>query len=130
VRSQKMLRSTPMRQLKWLQNADRLRPIVAAACLLLGSPVAVLADQASEVAALEAQCEEAREAKIKPLRDAEIARCKEDTHNAPGYCERYWSGYGNAVRGANGATIPRMFDDLPICVAAFEARKALKRDGS
>jgi hypothetical protein len=119
-----------MRQLKWLQNALRLGPTVAAACLLLGSPVAVFADRASEVAALEAQCEEAREAKIKPLRDAEIARCKEDTHNGPGYCERYWSGYGNAVRGANGAMIPRMFDDLPICVAAFEARKALKRDGS
>jgi hypothetical protein len=120
----------PMRQLKWLQNAVRLRAALAAGCLLLGSPVALFADQTSEVAALEGQCEEAREAKIKPLRDAEIAKCKEDTHNVPGYCERYWSGYGNAVRGANGATIPRMFDDLPICIAAFEARKALKRDGS
>src|SRR5580700_1926549 len=125
-----MLRSMSMRPFKWLQILGPLHPIVAAAGLLLGSPVVVFADQASEVAALEAQCEEAREAKIKPLRDAEIARCKADTHNVPGYCERYWSGYGNAVRGANGTTIPRMFDDLPVCVAAFEARKALKRDGS
>jgi hypothetical protein len=29
------------------------------------------------------------------------------------------------MRGANGGTIPRMFSDLPICVAAFKARKAL-----
>jgi hypothetical protein len=119
-----------MRPLKWLHTPGPLHAIVAAAGLLVGSPDAVFADQASEVAALDAQCEEAREAKIKPLRDAEIARCKADTHNVPGYCERYWSGYGNAVRGANGTTIPRMFDDLPVCVAAFEARKALKRDGS
>jgi hypothetical protein len=29
------------------------------------------------------------------------------------------------MRGANGGTIPRMFSDLPVCVAAFKARKAL-----
>ena len=90
-----------------------------------GNAAVVFADQASDVAALEARCEAEREAKIKPLRDREIAKCKADQNNDPGYCERFWKDYGNAMRGANGGTIPRMFSDLPICVAAFEARKAL-----
>jgi hypothetical protein len=90
-----------------------------------GNPAVVFARQASDVAALEAKREAKREAKIKPLRDAEIAKCKADRNNDPGYCGRFWKDYGNTVRGANGGTIPRMFGDLPICVAAFNARKAL-----
>jgi hypothetical protein len=90
-----------------------------------GNSAVVFADQAGDVAALEAKCEAEREARIKPLRDAEIAKCKTDKNNDPGYCERFWKDYGNAMRGANGGTIPRMFWDLPVCVAAFKARKAL-----
>jgi hypothetical protein len=93
--------------------------------LLSGSPSLVHANQADDVAALEAKCEAEREAKIKPLRDAEIANCKADKNNDPGYCERYFKDYGSTRRGATGGTIPRMFWDLPTCVAAFEARKAL-----
>jgi hypothetical protein len=88
----------------------------------------VLADKASDVAALEAQCEAEREAKIRPLREMEIAKCKADQHNDDAYCERYWKGYSNAVRAANGSMIPRMFGDLPVCVAAFKARKAFADD--
>jgi hypothetical protein len=90
-----------------------------------GKPALVFADQASDVAALEAQCEAQRDAKIKPLRDMEIAKCKADQHNDPAYCERFWKDYGNSTRGANGVMVPRMFSDLPVCVAAFKARKAL-----
>ena len=98
---------------------------VAAVLVACGGPLAAFADQASDVAALEAQCEAEREAKIKPLRDAEIAKCKADKSNDPAYCERYWKDYGSERRGATGGTIPRMFWDLPVCVAAFKARKAL-----
>jgi len=105
------------------------RPVLAmaSAALLIGvkTPTVAFADQASDVTALESRCEAEREAKIKPLRDAEIAKCKADQSNDPGYCERYWKDYGSARRGATGGTIPRMFDDLPVCVAAFKARKAL-----
>jgi hypothetical protein len=55
----------------------------------------------------------------------EIAKCKADQNNDPGYCERFWKDYGNSRRGVTGGTIPRMFWNLPICVAAFKARKAL-----
>jgi hypothetical protein len=97
---------------------------MAAILVVWGNPFA-FADQASDVAALEAKCEAEREARIKPLRDAEIAKCKSDHNNDPGYCERFWKDYGNSMRGAKGGTIPRMFSDLPTCVAAFKARKAL-----
>jgi hypothetical protein len=98
----------------------------SAAMLLLLAPAAVtLADQTSDVEALEAQCEQERETRIKPLRDAEIEKCKADSKNDPGYCERYWKDYGNSVRSSNGTMTPRMFDDLPDCQAAYAARKAL-----
>ena len=100
-----------------------------AVVLFLGASSAVFADAASEVAALEAQCEAAREAKIKPLREMEIAKCKAGHADDPDYCVRYWSDYGNAKRRPNGTMSPRMFDDLPICVAAFNARKALNQSG-
>lgn len=89
----------------------------------------VLADEAANVAALEAKCEAVRAAHIKPLRDAEIAKCKANARNDPDYCERYWSDYGNAHRLPNGTMSPRMFDDLPECVAAAQARKALNQNG-
>ena len=105
---------------------NRRRLAIATLVAVCVCPVVVFADRASDVAALEAKCEAEREAKIKPLRDAEIAKCKADQTNDPAYCERVWKDYGNSVRrGATGGTIPRMFHDLPICVAAFKARKAL-----
>jgi len=83
---------------------------------------------ASEVKELEARCEQARQAKLKPLRDAEIARCKASKRNDPDYCERFWRDLGAATRLPNGAVKPRMFDDLPECVAAFKARRSLVRE--
>jgi hypothetical protein len=81
----------------------------------------------TEVQALEAKCEQAREAQLKPLREAEIARCKNDKRSDPEYCERYWRDLGNATRRPNGTVKPRMFNDLPECIAAREARWELQR---
>ena len=55
-----------MKQLKRLKKLFRLHSPVVAALLLLGSPAAVLADKASDVAALEAQCEQERELERRP----------------------------------------------------------------
>jgi hypothetical protein len=103
----------------------QIRSSALAALLLLGAPLTLWADQKSDVEALEAQCEQQREALIKPLRQIEIEKCKQSAQNDPGYCERFWKDYGNPVRQANGSMSARMFDDLPVCVNAFEARKAL-----
>ncbi len=117
-------------QEKLREKSFRLGAPIFATLLLLGSPIAAFADSASDVAALEAQCDKEREVKIKPLRDAEIAKCKAVGRNDPGYCERFWRDYGNPVRGANGLMAVRMFSDLPVCLAAFKARKELNREGS
>jgi hypothetical protein len=109
-----------------------LGPSTAAALILCISPTASPADGTADydqrqaaVVALEQKCEAEREAKIKPLRDMEIAKCNATQGNEPGYCERFWKDYGNAIRTSNGTMTPRMFDDLPVCAAAFKARKAL-----
>lgn len=115
----------PMRLRTSEVSWHRRRLTIATLLVVWGNPAFVFADQASDVAALEARCEAEREAKIKPLREAEIAKCKADQTHDPGYCERFWKDYGNSVRIAHGGTIPRLFGDLPVCVAAFKARKAL-----
>jgi hypothetical protein len=116
-------------QAEIIGNLWRPRTLACAtAVLLLTGPFSVLADKKSDVEALEAQCEAEREAKIKPLREMEIAKCKADQHNDAAYCERFWKDYGNAVRSSNGTMVPRMFGDLPVCVAAFKARKAFADD--
>jgi hypothetical protein len=104
-------------------------PTTLALVFIVAASGAALADQASEVAALESQCAAAREAKIKPLREAEIAKCKASRRDDPGYCERYWSDYGNARRLPNGTMSARLFDDLPICISAAQARQALNQSG-
>lgn len=110
------------------RNPGRHFACIATILVVLGMPVAALADKASDVAKLEADCEQEREANIKPLREAEIAKCKASERNDPAYCERYWKDYGNATRRPDGTMTPRMFDDLPVCVAAYEARKSLNSD--
>lgn len=82
----------------------------------------------SDVKALELKCEQAREAQLKPIRDAEIAKCKAQKRNDPEYCERYWRDLGDAMRLPNGTMKPRMFDDLPECVAAFKARQGMVKE--
>ncbi|MCI0517613.1 MAG: hypothetical protein L0Y45_07255 [Woeseiaceae bacterium] len=72
---------------------------------------------------LDQRCEDAREEKIAPPRDAEIARCKADKRNDPGYCERFFATYGDATYAANGTYVPRMINDLPECGVANEERK-------
>jgi len=95
-----------------------------AAIIALALSGVVMADEAA-VRALEQKCEAAREVKLKPLREAEIARCKAEKRNDASECERYWSDYGDAIRLPNGAMQPRMFHNLPECLAADEARRKL-----
>jgi hypothetical protein len=100
------------------------RVAAIATITLLAATGAAIADEAA-VQALEQKCEAAREVRLKPLREAEIARCKAEKRNDAAECERYWADYGDAIRRPNGTMQPRMFHDLPECVAADEARRKL-----
>lgn len=78
-------------------------------------------------AELEARCEAARELKLAPLRQEKIDECKAQGNDAAS-CERRYADYGNASR-QGGRYIERMFNDLPECAAAREAREG-QREGT
>jgi hypothetical protein len=102
------------------------------AMVILCSPIMAAEDptaQQASVKELEQRCEEMRENRIRPLREAEIEKCKADETKDPAWCERFYKDYGNATRGPEGKYTPRMFDDLPPCVQARE-KKAATRSGT
>jgi hypothetical protein len=88
-----------------------------------------LTDQQASINELEQRCEEMRENRIRPLREAEIEKCKADETKDPTKCESFYKDYGNATRGAGGKYTERMFNDLPPCVQARE-KKAGTRAGT
>lgn len=92
-------------------------------CVLALAPLAIAVAE-EDVATLQARCEEAREARLKPMRDAEIAKCKAERGRDPQFCERFWKDLGDATRLPNGNVKARLFDDLPECVAAHKAKQA------
>jgi len=74
------------------------------------------------LADLDNRCEDAREAKIAPLRTAEIERCKKQPRSDPEFCESHNADFGDGGRTMSGAMRPRMFDDIPECVEALQER--------
>jgi len=85
-------------------------------------PVAAASVSDMTLAQLDQRCEAAREAKIAPLREAEIEKCKAQPRNDPAFCERHNADFGEGGRNVNGTVRPRMFDDLPECVEALQER--------
>lgn len=85
---------------------------------------ALLPASAMSLEELDRICEDARERAIAPLRAAAIEECEASPRRSdPEYCERFHATFGEAVRIANGATKPRMFNDLPECVQAEQERR-------
>ena len=74
------------------------------------------------LAELDKRCDDAREAKIAPLRAAEIESCKAQPRNDPAFCESHNADFGDGGRTVSGTIRPRMFDDLPECVEALQER--------
>ena len=74
---------------------------------------------------LNRRCEDAREEKIAPLREAEIAKCIETETGDQAWCGTFWADYGNATRTVGGF-IPRLFHDLPECTEALDERHRRK----
>ena len=105
-----------------MQRVTTIAGMMCCAALTFALTSSAAAPDEATVRELEAKCEEAREAKLKPLREIEVARCKTERRNDPEYCERYWRDLGNASRRPDGRMTPRKFDDLAECVAAREAR--------
>ena len=79
------------------------------------------------ISELDLRCEEAREKRIAPLREAEIAKCKQDKRADPAFCERFNADFGDGGVWPNGTFRPRMFDDLPECVEALQETNRRRR---
>ena len=71
---------------------------------------------------LDRRCEDAREEKLAPLREAEIVKCVEKKTGDQAWCETFWADYGDATRTISGALTPRLFHDLPECTEALDER--------
>lgn len=68
-------------------------------------------------AQLSSECERQREARLGPERQQLVAQCKAEGEKSASACERFYADWGNGgVQG--GHTIPRKYDNLPVCVAA------------
>jgi len=74
------------------------------------------------LADLDRRCEDAREEKIAPLKEAEIAKCIQTETGDQAWCETFWADYGEPIRTVSGALTPRLFHDLPECTEAWEER--------
>lgn len=72
-------------------------------------------------AQLAAECERAREARLKPEREKLIKDCIAKGDQDASYCQNYYANYGDGGR-QGGHTVPRKYDNLPECVAAREAQ--------
>lgn len=81
---------------------------------------------------LQQRCEQAREAKIAPLRQEAIDECvarESRRRDVQEYCERFYSDFGQGGRTASGHFRQPMFNDLPECVEYREA-EAQSRESS
>jgi hypothetical protein len=74
------------------------------------------------LADLDRRCEDAREKRIAPLREAEIAKCIQTETGDQAWCETFWADYGDPRQTVSGALTPRLFHDLPECTEALDER--------
>jgi len=74
------------------------------------------------LADLDRRCEDVRDAKIAPLKEAEIANCIQTETGDQAWCEAFWADYGAPRRMASGGFTPRLFHDLPECTEAWDER--------
>jgi len=83
-------------------------------------------DSTATQAELDQQCEMAREKKLKPLREKLIEECVTEKRKDKDWCTSFYSTYGDQIHHANGVVQPRMFNDLPECLKAFENSRSYR----
>ena len=105
--------------------------------LLMFSVVLPVTPQASSLQQLKKQCEDAREARIAPLRQEAIDTCIADreggrsgsrsSRDAREHCERFYADFGQGNTTRAGGFQQRMFHDIPECQALYEAEQSGRR---
>jgi hypothetical protein len=99
---------------------------------LLGGPShAQGTDDETSIRALDAKCEQARAARLAPVRRDLARQCEQEPRrgaNKEEECRLETSTYGDTFRGPRGAAIEGMFYDLPECMAARTAWQKWEKD--
>jgi heme exporter protein D len=100
-----------------------------AAALSCCATLALAQDAEMErIKALDEKCRVAREAKIQEARRQKIAECiKTEPQKGRAECERYWADWGWGAALAGGGRLPSLYEEIPECVAAFEAWEKRRR---
>jgi len=108
---------------------NRVRSLVCLSALAV-SPFAL--STGASLDELERRCQDAREAKLAPLREAAIEECvaSRRTTRTREDCARLYEDFGQAAATAGGNARPAMFMDLPECVEYIEARDNQQRSSS
>lgn len=104
---------------------SRLASVVPGMCLALTFAAEAAHLTERDVAAAVAGCEAAREALIAPLREAAVSSCIARGQKDADACERFHRDYGDPVETPSGLR-PRLFHDLPECVASDATQKHLR----
>ena len=90
--------------------------VLSLACMSLALSTSTVADREAKQAELDAACEQAREAKLAPLREQYIEECVKNKEQPDRKsCEVFYADYG----ARSGHRAP-LFYDLPECVEAFD----------
>ena len=99
----------------------------ALALLALAAPARAQSEvELKRLDELDRQCEQAREAKLAPMRAERIERCVREDKRPRDECNTELSSWGN-TQTVRGGSRTGMFYDLPECVAAFEARQRYRK---
>jgi hypothetical protein len=94
-------------------------------CVACAASAAADPDEA-QLRQLDQKCEEARAAKLAPIREELARKCEQEERylgNRKRDCALEVSTYGDTFSGARGAAIRGKYYDLPECVAATNAWK-------
>jgi hypothetical protein len=102
-----------------------------ALALFAGPLQAQGASDETSIRALDAKCEQARAARLAPVRRDLAKQCEQEERrgaNKVEECRLETSTYGDTFRGPRGAAIEGMFYDLPECEAARAAWQKWEKD--
>ena len=106
--------------------------VTLSALLVVAAPSrAQGADDEASNRALDAKCEEARAARLAPVRRELARQCEQEPRrgaNKEEECRLETSTYGDTFRGPRGGAVEGMFYDLPECVAARAAWQKWEKD--
>ena len=108
----------------------KLPQVIFYCCAFSVASVAIA--QEPSLQELQQRCEQAREKKIAPLRQAAIEECLTSNprrRNVDEYCERFYSDFGQGGRTESGHFRQPMFHDLPECQEFHEAERQSRDSG-